>query len=464
MQRRKGTGGRRIAGGKKGGVEEPKGKREIKGKKEGKNTNEAIVRDWAKKLQMFIFSTLKVIIPDVERRKEYVNQDNMKYWIRAFTHESVSRTDNYENLEYKGDVVLAWAFKRYIMRLYKNENKAFYTEFNSSYQSKEPQIIASDKMGLSNYFRYDEQIKDVTKIKGDVFESFFGALETISDKLIDGTGAVMCYNMLVYLYKDFTFDSKKGKTPDKTRVIQIFSKFELPELTEYTPGISVNIKASDKLIKMLDNKDKYIDNDNIVAQSESSKQKIAVADANQNFVDMLESNNLVTTEINKSDMGGSVVFKIILKLKHIEFLEAHGINVADPVIGVGVAKIKKEAAKLAYTDALKTLAASGVTDEWAREVKLDLDLSHPKLKKYAAAAKQKIKEQGFDTMKFNVPAKSYGSKGTTLQLLGITIVGDRQKEVVLGSVYKEDLETDQKSSGGVLISARAQLLEDYINS
>ncbi|MBY0379605.1 MAG: hypothetical protein K2P99_04300, partial [Burkholderiales bacterium] len=105
---------------------------------------------WLQRLQSFIDSILQRTIKDPVVRARYIDRTAMPIWAQAFTHETVSPL-NYEDLEYRGDGVLKYAFLKYLMRRFPYLHKGEYTELNVTYMSKIWQAQLSRNLGFTEY-------------------------------------------------------------------------------------------------------------------------------------------------------------------------------------------------------------------------------------------------------------------------------------------------------------------------
>lgn len=187
---------------------------------------------WLLKLQGAINNLLKPILLTQDERNKYLTPQAMLVWEQAFTHETVSVSKSYEDLEYLGDRMLHAVFAKYLTRRFPHLHKGEFTELNSSYMSKMFQAELSRKMGLGEHIRIAGLNRAILNIEADVFESFFGALDAVSDLITPGTGYANCYNMVIYLFNDVVMDESKGKGSAKTQTIQIFSRFGLGKIEE----------------------------------------------------------------------------------------------------------------------------------------------------------------------------------------------------------------------------------------
>ena len=309
---------------------------------------------WLQMLQSFLNEVLKPIIKDQKDRNQYLDKDAMIVWARAFTHETVP-ADNYEDLEFLGDAILKAVFPKYLMKRLPHLHKGEYTELNVAYMSKIMQAKLARKLRLGEYIRLIGLDRAILNLETDVFESFFGALDTISDSIFPGLGFANCYNMILHIFSDEEIDENKGTGSAKTQVLQMFVRFDLP------------------------------------------KPEAIVDDSNKH----------------------EVKFTVKLLNEHLEFLQSYGVDIPNPNIGFGIAGTKKEAEFEAYTDAFKTLGTYGITTEWAAEAKQVRDFSDPSVAQFVPAASARLKREGYTTMYFYIPRKTVTPKGAIVQLRGI---------------------------------------------
>lgn len=180
---------------------------------------------WLENLKEFL---LQNIIPYTTEDKELwpilVSEEAMKIWKVAFTHESYNpnKGENYEELEKLGDKVLGLNFLLYLMDKYPEFSRKELSEIPNYYLSKKELSKISYKLRLSTMAR--------TNIRGinldeDLFESLFGALFTIGDKLIiEGAGNLLCKRLLYSIYSEIYLDIDVARGKPKTQINEIFQK------------------------------------------------------------------------------------------------------------------------------------------------------------------------------------------------------------------------------------------------
>jgi dsRNA-specific ribonuclease len=364
---------------------------------------------WLQQLQSFLNTLLRHIIPDQTTRNRYLDRDAMIIWAKAFTHETFSPTANYEDLEFLGDAILKSVFPKYLMKRFPYFHKNEYTELNVAYMSKIMQATLSRKLGFSPYIRIKGLDKAILNLETDVFESFFGALDTISDNVLFGLGLANCYNMIVYIFKDIEIDEDRARGAAKTRVDQIFTRFGLPK-----PG------------QIIDNTNRF----NI---------KVSVA----------------------------------LPLESVKFLANYGVNIEGPtvryevieknppavrkytgiVIAAKYAATSAEADFEAYTEAVNFLADRGITTEWAEEAKREVEFSDPLIAPYVGAAEQRLHAEGYKSMQIFIPRKTNTPKGAIIQLIGVRPNGRTE---LLSYTYSTDQDTRHRAAKGLIVEQYAK--------
>jgi dsRNA-specific ribonuclease len=349
-------------------------------------TNQETNDIWRQNLASFLYDLLiKAKIIEENEKEIFFSDENIKIWANAFTHETYSTTDNYEDLEYVGDAILKAVFPTYLRTLFPKLNRAKYTEINIAYMSKMQQGLLSRKLGLGKYIRVANEISANLNLESDVFESFFGALFEVSNNVDSGAGYTCCFNMIIYLFNDITINQEIYKGANKSRVIQIFSRFKLENLQEViseVPNFNPNKKSNVKL-------------------------------------------------------------QVCLKQEHIAFLSNRGITFQSNVIGLGQASTKDGASAIAYENALKFLENYGITTEWAVKEKNKLDFSDPDIAQYQQLYTQRLKAEGYAEITFFVSRKTRDKVGAIVQIRGIKSDGS---ESPLKTIYTDDLDTSYKNA------------------
>lgn len=331
-------------------------------------------RTWLLNLQRYLFELLQPIIPEDTTRMKYVESKPMITWARAFTHETYSPKINYEELEFLGDAVLKLIFPLYLFNKYPYLTKKGYTELNSAYMSRTPQGLLSRRLRLGDHVRLKGVDKSNLNVDADVFESFFGALFTISDKIVtNGMGYVNSNNMLIYIFSSINIELGFGELPAKTAVQQIFMRLHLS---------------------------KPIEESEILPNSGDHKMSIS------------------------------------LSQEQIYYLYRKNIRISDPLLATAIAPVKEMASPIVYRMALKKLAMYGVTPEWAAEIRTNMDFSDPQILPYLDAARMRLRREGYDKMYFFISKKTKTKIGAVIELIGVK--SSIPREDVLVAVYTTD--------------------------
>lgn len=347
---------------------------------------------WVRNLQRFIYNTLSHIIPNPQERSQYVTEAAMPIWVKAFTHETVSFVYNYEDLEYIGDSVLDLVFLKYCLKRFPNYHKNHYTELNTAYNSKMKQGEFSRRLGFSNYIRLGGGMTVPLNIETDVFESFFGALYTVSDNIVEGLGVINCYNMIIYVYQNVDIDVNVIKGSPKTQVQQIFKRFELGDVIQ----------------------------------------------------DFIKGNDGVNT------------FTVTITDKQDQFLRNYNINLPSRVIGKASQFniTKTDADNKAYINALETLAQYGIDTDWAVQAKHEFDLMNSDISVHLPAVRNRLQREGYINFRFYIPRKlTDKNNNSVVELLGMREDGN---EEILALKLTNDKKNSYASAKASLIKDYAQ--------
>jgi len=411
---------------------------------------------WLDKLKLFLNKVLESIIPSKEDRSNYLDEKAMEIWSDAFTHESVSPTRNYEDLEYLGDGILKAVFPKYLMKRLPNLHKKEFTELNTEYMSKMEQARLARQMGLGDYIRVTGIERAGLNLETDVFESFIGALDTVTDMISLGMGWINCYNMIVYLFTDINIDETQTRIQghSKTQVQQIFTRFDLPKPTEHVddwkPVTNVNISLTPDAIRLFT---PFGITEPLLGEGSASKSKDAHTNANINAINQLFNYGILTTQ--QTSIPGKKTMKVIvsvsLEQKHLDFLRSYDVNIENPIIGLAESPTKAGASYEAYESALRLLGSYGISTEWARLAKNQRDFMDDSVARYVPLAKNRLNKEGYIGMEIKIPHKIVTDKGAVVQLVGIREDG---VEDILGHIYTSD------RSNGYLI-AKSTLVKNY---
>ncbi len=107
---------------------------------------------------------------------------NLGLYKQAVSHSSVAKKnkggikDSYERLEYLGDAILGMIVAEYLFTKYPFKEEGFLTELRARVVSREALNLLCQKIGLSDFIRYNQQNGPKHKsVFGDVMEALVGA-------------------------------------------------------------------------------------------------------------------------------------------------------------------------------------------------------------------------------------------------------------------------------------------------
>ena len=188
---------------------------------------------------------LKNILEDPE---PYVGQEQMVIWLKAFTNETFDPTNNLEDLEYLGDRILKVIFIIYLMKRNPLYTKKDLTNIDTLVMEMKTQYDLSFELGFIDLIRMPHQSKPTIGVGGDVFESFFGALDEVSDTILPGMGLINCYNMIAYIFNQNIIPDELRLGNSKMIVEQIFIQLGLknpaPLFSNYGGNVVATLKLS----------------------------------------------------------------------------------------------------------------------------------------------------------------------------------------------------------------------------
>lgn len=317
---------------------------------------------------------LKTFIPDEKIRDMLTSDKAMAIWNVIFTHESSNPNigSNYEEDELLGDKILGANFVKYLMKLYKRKlGRAALTELVRYYMSKTYQATMSQQLGLDQWVVMGN-IQATTHIAEDVFEAFCSGLDETGDLIKPGFGNLLCYNFIVYMFKDVKIDMNVTKGHPKTQVKEIFDKLEW---------------------------------------------------GGQNI-----------PEENVEDAQGNPGVRILLPPVAMKDLRAYQFSVVSPIIAeVYSTTSKKMASDDAYRAALLKLRNMGITEEWVEQIKARKLAANPILAPLfqKAYARMRNDRRGITDIYFKTVQTR--AQGKQMQLIGLT---KDEKQVILAETAR----------------------------
>lgn len=311
--------------------------------------------EWMQEFRLYLQALLTVAVkPDLVEKM--LDLEGMKIWAQAFTHESYNPNFNYETLETEGDAMLSYVFKRYLVQRFPKVTSQALSEYKAQYMSKPFMRDFSNEMKLTQWVLVNEvEAAFNPSIAEDVFEAFFGALDVLSDRIVNGLSLINSFNYMKLMFDRTEFDPKMIRGTPKTVLDQYGSKLGL-------------------------------------------------------------GNNAVPAETRMNEQG---YFETAIKLvpAFIEFLKQRRFNIKNP-IAAGAGTSKKEAEAKAYANALATFESVGITWDWVgdqRYLRMFANLDQ----KLVEAARAKAKAAGFGRIEFFKSRTLAGVNMVTIQLRGL---------------------------------------------
>jgi dsRNA-specific ribonuclease len=371
--------------------------KEFKGEKEQERQEEKI---WKEKLRNYLRNQLLPnIVSDPKALDKLTNDEAMKIWSVAFTHESYNPNvgENYEELELYGDEVMAACYVKFLMYNYPGFTRSQLSNLRTHYISKPFQAPLSRKLGMGNYVR--TLFSKSTHVYEDVLEAFFGALEMVGDKVFKfGSGMGLAYNMIIFLYGDVEIERVYTLENPKTRVKELFEKMGWinPKLKEFVP------------------------------------------------------------EEVFDEGTGIITFVISLTSSGVEYLKNKGVSVTTSVIAKTTASTKKLASDEAYIMAIKTLESYGLELDATnkKEKKGMKGLDTEEFAPYVEAVQNRLKTEGYVKFYFFEHHGKGITHGTTAKYIQMIGVNKEGRKVILEST--KDPVTD-------IIQGKKELLTKYAN-
>jgi dsRNA-specific ribonuclease len=350
---------------------------------------------WYKSLKIFLRDLLRRhIIPRNQSESDtkieigkWISEGAMQIWIKAFTSSSFySVEDSYEQLEFIGDKILKSVFVVHVLSLYPDLDEEKLTEIDRKYMSAPKQTEYAEQLGLNLHIRVSQDLqRDEMKFGGDLYEGFIGALYSVANH-IDPEHSPSAGNEKVLLFIRNQLADKievSGLQENKTLVVQMFNRFKFE---------------------------------------------------GRKLGDPIEDYNKV-----------SGVMTVILTHDQMGFLKQHRKFLRSSVIGTGKSKIKSEAHRLAYEDALKNLSEIGVTPDWSKELK--------RLAKFSNRRVEKL---------YNVVVLALKQKSIT----DLNIIKLKEEKVfsIQGSYFLQVRAVDTKHNKHLILATKSVLYEEILTN
>lgn len=216
----------------------------------------SILQNYAIQLKKFInefidayfddtfISTLKLTVNDV--KNHFTSDKSIRTFIIAFTDETYSLSNNFENLEYSGDALLRYIVPKVSAKLLPNKSHHFYSQLYMNLTNKQDQAKLGRDLGLHVFARTMTLSSGATNIVGDIFESFIGAIEEVGNSLETLYGMLFVEHLVEKFYKQRILSTDGNLMPNKTQIQQAFGKDNIKsELFETDDGKNIVVVYAD---------------------------------------------------------------------------------------------------------------------------------------------------------------------------------------------------------------------------
>jgi len=214
-------------------------------------SNDPYQKEWAEGFQRYIYVLTAILFTTDKTRQLATSESNMKIWARAFRDPTFA-SDNYEELEILGDKVAGYAFVKFIRHRNPNASSAYITNLGTYYLARDFQAAMATKLKLLDWLLLGSDIRATiaskkgteslpVKLKGDVLESFVGALTEVAgnvrNSLLDDGDIDSLRNVVSsgpdmvekFTFVYFTFidkiDETRGQVAAKTQLGTIAATF-----------------------------------------------------------------------------------------------------------------------------------------------------------------------------------------------------------------------------------------------
>lgn len=328
---------------------------------------------WHNEVRKYLFNLFsKHIIPrnmmsQKDIANKLLNNSSMLIWGRSLTPViyTVNKKDNLETDEFLGDSTSAVALKKILIK--KHFDEAEGSAIIQSINSSEHQWKATNFLELDKHIRLRYPTQYINnKIKTDIFESFMGACDKVSNMVQDGSGQVLNSLVMNYVYNNvfepiILNDIGAIGGSGKTQVTQLFSRF----------GVGKPV--------------------------------------------------LTTKRLN----NGTYVSTLSLTDKQMNFLIQAGVNIQNNIIAKNVPGVTAEASSgKSYMVARRFLNDNlGLNPDWAKKMKSIQDMSTIPIDIWNVVS-IKIQQDGYVSFYFEQPKKLFDFVQITLLLIGIKSNGE----------------------------------------
>lgn len=137
----------------------------------------------------------------------YTDDDGMKIFHQAFTHQSANSSSNYEYLEFRGDAIVNMITVQYLQKRFPEVvSIQWLTKLKHNFSGKMSLADIAKDVNFDYWInskgvqKSEKNIKYISMLE-DVVEAFFGAIMIISKKKYSlGVGYAVCHNILGVYY------------------------------------------------------------------------------------------------------------------------------------------------------------------------------------------------------------------------------------------------------------------------
>lgn len=205
---------------------------------------------WKTRVSERVADVVGMCFPDnPDLAAKFLAPEHRATWYKSLVYETFDINDNYEELEYLGDRILKAVFPAVMFAKHPELTNSQLSNLDMFFMSKARQgQMATDLLEITQYIlaATHGQEQDTSNLAVDVFESFFGALWTVGDKVAFGLGYVACYNLLAILFEGEEIQEEINGSK-KTQVVQrlqqcgfkpMSSRESSPTLGVYTVELS----------------------------------------------------------------------------------------------------------------------------------------------------------------------------------------------------------------------------------
>lgn len=384
-------------------------------------------KDFKKEFTTYLSQVLHLVYEDDDKSIKTAVKEPFftEFWKRAFVDET-SSVKNYEILEFYGDSVFSYSFTRYIYMQFKDNldknNPATFNNLSNYFESKESMVEMANNLNMSDWIIIGNgQVNITDKMRSNLIESFFGALDFVSravknmyiqNKEYEKAARIVYgpeagYKFIENYFKQFVFDEERANVNEAKAFF-----------TDRLPGV-LGSKGKMKFIKIDDSKKIY-----------------------KFFIDPSFIETLINL-VGKSDEAyNNKLRKLLLNLNKDKRYTSEDQN------------------KLAY-DIKKNIFEKelGINDKWLSNYK-DLNKLDTIPEPYRTQLiKQEIEGKRYTTIKFEVPTTQ--ATNTEKTVIMYKIVGDTKGNTISKEIL--DIITGPHTGPTFPIELKNNLVKQYLS-